>query len=101
MHGDEVAGIVMMLRLANQLLTQYGSDELITKLVDSVEIYINPIANPDGTYAGGNNNISNATRRNANGIDLNRNFPDPASGLYPDGNERQPENIAMMKYIFV
>ncbi len=99
MHGDEVAGIVMMLRLANQLLTQYGSDELITKLVDSVEIYINPIANPDGTYAGGNNNISNATRRNANGIDLNRNFPDPASGLYPDGNERQPENIAMMNYI--
>jgi len=97
MHGDEVVGYVLMLRLIDYLLSNYGIDEQVTRLVDSVEIWINPLANPDGTYRTGNHTTFDATRGNANGIDLNRNFPDPALGDHPDGNKWQPETIAMMK----
>ena len=96
MHGDELVGYVLMLRLIDYLLSNYGTDPRITNLVDNVEIWINPLANPDGTYASGNQTVWGATRYNANGADLNRNFPDPEDGDHPDGNTWQPETITMM-----
>lgn len=96
MHGDETAGYVLMLRLADYLLSNYGSDERVTNIVDKLDIYINPLANPDGTYYGGNNTVNGSTRGNANGIDLNRNYPDPRVGQHPDGNAHQVETIAFM-----
>lgn len=81
MHGDETTGYVLMLRLIDSLLTSYGTNSRITNLVDNAEIWINPLANPDGTYHGGNNTVSGATRYNVNGYDLNRNFPDPVYGV--------------------
>ena len=96
MHGDETAGYVLMLRLIDYLLSNYGSNDRITDMVDNIEIWINPLANPDGTYAGGNNTVYGATRTNANGVDLNRNYPDPEDGPHPDGNPWQPETIAFM-----
>ncbi len=99
MHGDETGGYVLMLRYIDYLLNNYGSDSLVTSLVDEIEIWINPLANPDGTYAGGNHTISGATRRNANGVDLNRNFPDPADGPHPDGNDYQAETLVMMDFM--
>jgi len=98
MHGNEVVGYVLMLRLIDTLLTGYGQDERITRLVDSLDIFINPNANPDGTYAGGDQTLSGATRSNANGADLNRNFPDPQDGPHPDGFDWQPETEAMMDF---
>lgn len=80
-HGDETTGYVLMLRLIDSLLTSYGSDARITNLIDNVEIWINPLANPDGTYHSGDNTVYGATRYNANGYDLNRNFPDPIDGV--------------------
>lgn len=97
MHGDETTGYVLMLRLIDYLLKNYGSDQLITNLLDHSEIWINPLANPDGTYAGGNESVCCATRYNANNIDLNRNYPDPQDGLHPDGNDWQPETVAFME----
>ena len=44
---------------------------------------MNPLANPDGTYRPGNT-ISSPVRGNANGYDLNRNFPDPVTPYYSD-----------------
>ncbi len=96
MHGDETAGYVLMLRMIDSILTTYGSDPGITGMVDSMEIWINPLANPDGTYAGGDSTLSGATRGNANFIDLNRNFQDPDDGPNPDGKAWQPETVAMM-----
>jgi len=97
-HGDETTGYVLMLRLADSLLSTYGVDADVTRLVDSCEIWINPLANPDGTYSGGDNNIYGATRYNANGVDMNRNFKDPEDGDHPDGNSWQPETVAMMNF---
>ena len=96
MHGDEVTGFVMMLRLIDTLLHGYGSNEQYTDLLDNTLIFINPLANPDGTYAGGNQTVNLSQRYNANYVDLNRNFPDPF-GSQPL-NAQQPEVTAMIDY---
>ena len=97
-HGDEVTGYVLMLHLIDYLLTGYGTDPTVTQILNTTEICINPLANPDGTYRGGDNSVFGAVRYNANNIDLNRNFPDPKVGDHPDGNEWQPETEAWMAY---
>jgi hypothetical protein len=99
MHGNETAGFVLLLRLADTLLSSYSGSSGIKKLVDNLEIYINPLANPDGTYFGGDSTVLQATRYNANHLDLNRNFPDPEYGLHPDEEEWQPETKAMMDFM--
>ncbi|MBZ0203132.1 MAG: T9SS type A sorting domain-containing protein [Ignavibacteria bacterium] len=75
MHGDETTGYVLMLRLIDYLLSNYTAIQSVSSLVNGIEIWINPLANPDGTYHGGNSTVNGATRNNANGYDLNRNFP--------------------------
>ena len=96
MHGDELTGYVLMLRFIDDILNKYNVDSRITNLVDEIDIWINPLANPDGAYAGGNNNVWGATRSNANFIDINRNFPDPEDGPHPDGNPWQDETLIFM-----
>jgi len=98
MHGDELTGYVLLLHLADYLLTNYDNTK-IKNLINNVEIYINPLANPDGTFKTGDETVSGATRFNANGIDLNRNFPDIEDGNHPDDNEWQPETVAMMDFM--
>ena len=97
MHGDETTGYILLLRLIDHLLSNYGTNSEITGLLDHSEIWINPLANPDGTYRSGNSSVNGATRYNANNIDLNRNYPDPEDGPHPDGNAWQPETIAFMQ----
>ncbi len=92
MHGDETTGFVLMLRLADYLLSNYGSDTEVTDIVNNFEIFINPDANPDGTYAGGNDNVSGSVRSLANGDDPNRDFPYPLDINHTTTN---PETIGM------
>jgi hypothetical protein len=96
-HGDEITGYIMMLRLIDYLLKNYESDEQVTNLLQNMEIWINPLANPDGTYAGGNGSVCCATRFNANSVDLNRNYPDPENGPHPDGEDWQKETLEFMQ----
>ncbi len=98
MHGDEITGYVLMLRLIDSLLTGYAVSPRIATMVNGMEIFINPLANPDGTYRSGNSTVTGAWRGNANGIDLNRNFMDPQDGPHPDGQAWQPETIAMVNF---
>ncbi len=98
MHGDETTGFVLMLRLIDHLLNSYGTDSVLTHLMNTMEIWINPNANPDGTYYTSDNTVSGAVRYNANFVDLNRNYPDFNGGSNPDGNPWQPETIAMMEF---
>ena len=97
-HGNELVAFIMLLHLIDYLTENYGSNDRITNIVNNIEIYINPLSNPDGTYAGGNHTVWDATRNNSNSVDLNRNFPDPEDGPHPDGNDWQPENIIMMDF---
>ena len=102
MHGDETTGFGLMLRLIDHLVRGYGDDPEITALVDETEIWINPLANPDGTYFGGDDTVGDAIRyytTNDGGnseVDPNRNFPDFVDGDHPDGNPWWPETEAMI-----
>ncbi|MBQ4819349.1 M14 family zinc carboxypeptidase [Aquimarina sp. MMG016] len=105
MHGDEIAGYPMMLNLIDYLLNAYNDTSNprhaeIKNLLDNNEVWINPLANPDGTYRNSANNtsVANATRGNANNVDLNRNYPDPDDGPNPDGNSYQTETLAFMAF---
>lgn len=89
MHGDECTGFVMMLRLIDYLLTT--DDAQVNNLINNLDIFICPNANPDGTYRWTDDNVNTATRDNASGIDLNRNYPDSRVGEHPDGNEYAAE----------
>lgn len=104
-HGNELAGYVLMLRFIDYLIKNYNVTSTVTRLVDSLEIWINPLANPDGAYKGGDNTVFKPSRLNADSVDLNRNYPDPVQGDHPDGYSYQPETNAMMnlmsKYHFV
>lgn len=93
-HGDETGGFILMLRLADYLLRNYGAGNRVTSLVDNLEIWINPLANPDGTYRNGDA-ISSPVRFNAAGYDLNRNFPDPEGPQIT----RQKETVDMMRFM--
>jgi len=93
-HGDETGGFIMMLHLADYLLKNYSVSSRVKNLADNLEIWINPLANPDGTYGSGNT-ISSPTRYNANGYDLNRNFPDP----FTPNTVKQKETLDMIKFM--
>lgn len=91
MHGDEITGRELTTFLIEEIAAKYGSDQELTSLVNNTEIFIMPSMNPDGSEM--------KQRGNANGVDLNRNFPD----IISDSNgaslaARQIENQAVMKF---
>jgi hypothetical protein len=95
MHGNETGGFVLMLRLADYLLKNYNLDNRVKNLVDNLEIWINPLANPDGAYKTGDAISLSSVRYNANGVDLNRNFPDP----FQPFEIQAKENIDMIGFM--
>ncbi len=96
MHGDETVGYVISLRLIEYLLENYNTNNQVKYIMDNVDIWINPLGNPDGTYHTGNSSVNGATRYNINNVDLNRNYPDPEDGPHPDGNTYQAETQIFM-----
>jgi hypothetical protein len=97
MHGDEAPGYVLMLKLIDYLLSSYTSNSEIKELVDNVEIWINPLTNPDGTYFLSDSSPEGATRFNANQTDLNRDFPNVTQSS--DSRAKEKETLAMMDFL--
>ncbi len=105
-HGCEVIGCEICLYLADSLLTGYGRSALITRVVDSCEIWIVPIVNPDGHLINffppspkdtlwrknkRDNNNNGQFDIDYDGVDVNRQYPflwtyggstDPTSKYY-------------------
>ncbi len=94
-HGDETTGWMLMLRFIDYLLENPTLPEC-ENILNNVDLYVGPNTNPDGTYHGGNNTVTGATRANANGVDMNRNYADPHGGQHPDGNAYQQETLWFM-----
>lgn len=92
MHGNEIVGREMMVRLIRDLLENDARDPAIARLLEATQIYIMPSMNPDGAAA--------RRRGNADWVDLNRDFPDFTEardkGNSPQG--RAPETQAMMAW---
>jgi carboxypeptidase T len=65
-HGEEWEGGESCLYLAEYLLINFDNNETITKILNSSEIYLVPLVNPDERQ--------DDYHYNDNGIDLNRNF---------------------------
>ncbi|XP_037084217.1 LOW QUALITY PROTEIN: carboxypeptidase E-like [Pollicipes pollicipes] len=120
MHGNEVLGRELLLKLADYLCEEYRKDNpQVMRLLTRTRIHLMPSMNPDGwqiaTEDGGRNYITG--RPNANGVDLNRDFPDLDRLIYrleDRGVEKnnhlmdlvtgldhlpQPETVALMRYI--
>lgn len=95
-HGDETTGYILMLRLIYELLTAEGLPE-INNVRNNIDLFICPNANPDGTYRKGNHTVNGATRNNASGIDMNRNYPDRVEGNHPDGKKYALETELFME----
>jgi hypothetical protein len=65
-HGQEWEGGEACLYLAEYLLINFDVNETITHILNSSEVYLIPLVNPDGRQ--------DDTLYNDNGINLNRNF---------------------------
>lgn len=81
-HAREPIGLEILLHFMNDLLSNYG-DPAVAELVNNTEIFLVPIANPDGylyneaTNPGGGGMWRKNLRDNGDGsfgVDLNRNF---------------------------
>ncbi len=90
MHGDEIVGRELTWMFAKDIIEAYGTDKSISELIDSTEIYIMPSMNPDGSHY--------KQRANANGYDLNRNFPDWKRGDQNNQSNRQIETKHLMNF---
>lgn len=91
MHGDEITGRELMVSFIGEIGEKYmAGDADIKKLVNNTEIFIMPSMNPDGSEM--------RRRANANGSDLNRNFPDIVSDTESSAAGRQLEVQHVMKW---
>lgn len=93
-HGDEKIAWAITFELLKYLVRNYGIDSVVTRLVDTREIYLLPMYNPDGY-------ISN-NRYNGNSVDLNRNWgwmwgDENAQGASPFS---EPENRSVLAHIW-
>ncbi len=95
MHGNEKIAMEMSIYLIDYLTDHYGQGgyEDVTYLVDNYEIHFLPLHNPDGHTVN--------DRQNANGIDLNRNFPVPDGAIGGDNTwNEEIETLAMKNWGF-
>lgn len=78
LHATEVTGAMGALHLIQRLLTGYGQDEAVTRLLDTRTFYIVPRVNPDGAeqYLTTPYYLRSGTRRYP--------FSDDRDGLYPE-----------------
>ncbi len=119
-HAREPQAMASLMYFMYWILENYGTNQEATYLIDNREIFIVPVANPDGyvynqtTNPNGGGSWRKNRKNNGSGcfgIDLNRNYPygwglnsgssnDPCSETYRGtaaGSE--PETQAIMNYI--
>jgi carboxypeptidase T len=74
-HAREWIATMTATCVAERLVTEYEKDPRIKAFVDSTELVLVPVVNPDGyQYAWGTDRYWRKNRRDRHGVDLNRNF---------------------------
>jgi len=87
-HAGECISSQVALGMARRLILDDGHDPEITVLLDKTDVFIVPVLNPDGYYrviSTGGSGGPGGGRKNAHGVDLNRNYP-----LAPGAHSRHP-----------
>jgi hypothetical protein len=100
-HAREWVATEMAMRLIKYLTANYGSDRRVTNLLDTVEVWVIPVGNPDGyQYTFTNERLWRKNLRDndgdgeitiADGVDLNRNFASHW-GLDEEGSSSNPSD---------
>jgi hypothetical protein len=121
-HAREWVATQMAMRLIKYLTSNFGSDSRVTDLLNTTEVWIIPVANPDGyQYTFTNERLWRKNLRDndgngeitvADGVDLNRNFEshwgldeEGSSPIWSSGTYRgtvpnsEPETRAVVNFI--
>ncbi len=121
-HAREWVATQMAFRLIKYLTANYGADKRVTRLLHTTEIWVIPVANPDGyEYTFTHERLWRKNLRDndgdgeitlADGVDLNRNFAahwgldnEGSSGIPSDGTYRgtaphsEPETQALVDFM--
>ncbi len=104
-HAAEIANTLILMRFLSEIINEYenGNEEIVNAL-NTVKIAVIPTMNPDGyeVYNYGVESLNNKDlwwyekkdeinfeniKSNANGVDLNRNFPTQNTGMYYVGKK--------------
>lgn len=100
MHGNEAVGRELLLQLLVYLVNSYPQNEQVKQILDTTYIHLMPSMNPDGFEVATEGTCSRGLgRTNANGFDLNRNFPDFFAPRKYESNDEQPETRAARLWI--
>lgn len=109
-HAREWVSSATLTYITERLLEDYGSDQRVTDLLDSTEVVIVPVVNPDGyVYTWTNERLWRKNRRGGYGVDLNRNWAEGWGGEGSSGNTgsdiyrgtapfSEPETAALRDY---
>lgn len=90
-HGDEVTGMEMEMFMIENILKGYKANkDSMLFIVNNTELYVMPLMNPDGN--------ANGVRTNANGLDLNRDFPEGTLYEANTAEADEPEIAAMINW---
>lgn len=109
-HAREWVSPPVMVYLADMLLNSYATDPRVQTLLDSVDMRIIPVFNPDGyVYTWTDQRLWRKNRRGGYGVDLNRNWAYEWGGAGSSGSTSsetyrgpapfsEPESAAVRDY---
>lgn len=115
LHAREWITVGALMYFLEYLLRSYATDPTVKKILDTVELHLTPVANPDGyVYSWHGDRLWRKNRRPPSsgtqyyGVDLNRNFDalwgtasysSPNSSFYHGPSvESEPETQAIVRY---
>jgi len=88
-HAREWIAAMTATCVADRLVRQADDDDDIRAFVDSTELWVVPVVNPDGyQYSWGQNRYWRKNRRGDHGVDLNRNWSVAWGGSGSSGSKR-------------
>jgi carboxypeptidase T len=88
-HAREWIAAMTATCVADRLVRDYDKDPAVRALVDTTEVWLVPVVNPDGyQYSWGQDRYWRKNRRGGHGVDLNRNFSVAFGGQGSSGFKR-------------
>lgn len=100
MHGNEAIGRELLLQLLVYLVNASSTNRQVKSLLETAYIHLVPSMNPDGFELSTEGQCAMSKgRANANGYDLNRNFPDFFKPENYNPKVEQPETRAIRLWL--